>query len=227
MSDLRNTDAASRRLQRVTQEPQPRVTAARTVGWTLTGIGVFVASPFVVIPLMARMEEMTALPHVSSLAAWSLAWGALSAATIYVTTRAFFAEAVRVPAAAWLSLAGGVGLSAATTVALYYRVVAAFGYYDPDFAAMTSLLWIALLAVALGAFGVAIAPRGARVPAAVVVVAFAFVSLAIGISDATGAGDGIRPESWPLAVVMSLSMVYVAGVAVGALRAAAESPTVR
>jgi len=116
---------------------------------------------------------------------------------------------------ALLGIALGVGIE----VALHEWAERRYGYYDPELVSWTAALSALVVLTALGAFGVLIAARRAVVGALVALGIVAIGVLAVVASNVPGLGDGVAPESWPLAVLVGLSGAYaVAAAVVGARR---------
>lgn len=113
----------------------------------------------------------------------------------------------------------GVGLAVAVELMLHEWAQVHIGQYDWDYVGWTGGLSFLVVLSAVATFGVLVAPRGAVLPPllglglAALMVGFVF------IANVPGLGDGIEPESWPLAIGIGLSAAYVIGsVAVGVHR---------
>ncbi len=113
----------------------------------------------------------------------------------------------------------GVALAVAIELALHEWARVHIGQYDWDYLGSTAGLSFLVVLSAVATFGVLVAPRGAVLPPllglglAALMVGFVF------IANVPGLGDGIEPESWPLAIGIGLSAAYVIGsVAVGVHR---------
>lgn len=111
----------------------------------------------------------------------------------------------------------GVVLAIAVEMALHEWTGHRFGYYDWDFVRWTAGLSAMLVITAVATFGVLIAPVRAAASLAVQIPAALVVCLIVA-SNVPGLGDGIDPESWPLAILVGLSAAYAAAaIAIGLL----------
>ena len=188
---------------------QPRrATATQALLWTVVSAAVFVAAPFVLLPVLADAQNLLGVPHFLARAVWVLGWGLLAVLGVHAAGSAIFDSLFRARAVAWALAAAGIGLAALVQATVHVRSVLGFGYYDPEFSPTTSMLFAVVLALTVGAFGVLSAPREARMWPAIPALGMGVTALAIVAIDVPGARNGIRPESWPLAIVLGCLTVY-------------------
>ena len=120
----------------------------------------------------------------------------------------------------------GVGLAGALQFALHEWIRAKFGVYDSEYAGWTAALPAALIAVAVSAFAARTAPPWATLPPRVALGVSGIGVLAIAASNVAGLGNGIRPESWPLAILVGGSGFHVLAAAVAASKRQVALPIV-
>jgi hypothetical protein len=182
--------------------------------WTAISLVFFLAALFGSMVVNAAAQLAIDIPHLAQMAEWSLVWGGLSVAGVMVAGRLSFGSWLRVTAKGLTLAATGIGLSAVVHVVLQQWAVARFGYYDPEFVWWTGGLFAVLVGLATSTFGVFAAPPGAaRWPLAFVLTGAAAVAFIV-LGNLPGVGDGIEPESWPLAIWLSISGLYAAVVTI-------------
>lgn len=103
----------------------------------------------------------------------------------------------------------GVLMATAVEIALHEWAEARFGHYDLELVWWTAGLGAMLVVTAVATFGVLIAPTGAAVAPRIAQTVGAVLVCLIVLSNASGLLDGIEPASWPLAILVGLSGLYV------------------
>lgn len=177
----------------------------------------FVASSMAIFAVSWVMSAFVEVPHLVEMAEWSVLWGALSLSGVLVAGRLAFGRWLQVSAVAFLLAGTGIFLSAIVNVVLQQWAVARFGYFDPDFVWWTAGLFAVLVGLATATFGVLVAPPGAAGwPLAFVLLGAAGVAFIV-LGNVPGLGDGIEPESWPLAIWIGTSGLYAAAVTVASV----------
>jgi hypothetical protein len=78
----------------------------------------------------------------------------------------------------------------------------------------TAGLFAVLIGLATAAFGVVVAPRGTTGWPLAFVLLGATTTIFIVLGNVPGLGDGIEPESWPLAIWLGISGLYAAAVTI-------------
>lgn len=112
----------------------------------------------------------------------------------------------------------GVAVAIAVELALHAWATAHIGMYEFDHVMPTAILSFVTILVGLGAFAVLIAPPGAAlIPLLGSWVAAGAIVL-IAVSNVPGVTDGVEPESWPLAILIGVAMLYAIAVVVIAIR---------
>jgi len=185
------------------------VSPSRSLTWAALSFTGFVASLFAVLPFIAGMELVWNAPHLAQMGAWSLVWGVLSAVGVLIPARLSFGSWVRPRPLAIGMLAVGTGLSAIVNVVLQQWEISRFGITEPELVGLTAGLFAMLIGVAVAAFGAFLVPRQAiGWPVAAVVLGSVATALIVA-SNLPGLSDGISAESWPLAIWVGLSALYV------------------
>jgi hypothetical protein len=200
------------------------LTPGRGLAWAALSLALFVAAFLAVFPILAAMRVFGEVPHLAQMALWSLSWGILSVLGVLVAARVAFGAWLRPGPVALGVAAVGISLSAALHIVLQQWELARFGYPDPDYVGWTGLLFAVLVALAVAAFGAFLVPRrfiGWAVAA--VLLGFAGTALVVA-SNVPGLSDGVRPESWPLAVVIGLCGLYALVTAGLVIRRALDRP---
>ena len=173
------------------------------------------------LPVLGFLTGTLGLPHRSGLAAWPLVWGTLSIAACILAAELVFAMRPRITARALAVAAGGLGLAAATQLALFDWSVARYGRIDSELVGWTAWAFAVMVALATAAFGVLIAPgRAVAWPAGATLLA-SVATIAVGTSNVGGLTDGVGTSTWPLAAALGLDGLYalaVAGISIVALR---------
>jgi len=152
------------------------------------------------------------------LALWFAAWGVLSVAGVLAGGRLAFGRWLPVSAHTLAAPAAGVALAVALELTLSDWAVGRFGFYDSDTIGPTSGLPFLLVPIAVALFGVLIAPRGSAGPPMLVLLAGGGTALVVASGNLGGALAGIGADSWLLAAMVALSVAYVIGAVVLAVR---------
>jgi hypothetical protein len=92
------------------------------------------------------------------------------------------------------------------------------GYYDWDFIGWTAGLSFSVVLVAVAWFGVTVAPSSAQLPPRIGLGLGAVLVVLIVLSNVPALGDGIGPNSMPLAMLVGLSAGYAIAAIVISLR---------
>lgn len=135
--------------------------------------------------------------------------GSLSLAASIGIGRLIFGRRFRVAPLDFVVPAIGLALAIAIELALHGWAQARYSYYDWDFVRWTAGLSALVVVTAVATFGVLIAPSRSSIAPRTWQVVGASLVLLIVASNVPGLGDGIEPESWPLAVLIGLSALYV------------------
>ena len=114
--------------------------------------------------------------------------------------------------------AAGVTLAIGVELALHEWATLSFGYYDWDIIGLTAGLSFAVVLIAVAWFGALVAPPGADAPPRIGLGLSAIPVFLVVVSNVPGLGDGIGPNSWPLALLVGLAAIYAAGAVVISLR---------
>lgn len=143
---------------------------------------------------------------------------AIGATGAWVTARLFSDVAVKwtVRAAAWLLI--GVGVASAAAGALASWAVARFAYVDPDYVGVTLALPVTVMVVVVGSVVRSTTAGGIRRASTILVFLGAAACTGIAVLNLPGLRDGLRSESWGLAVAGGAALLYcvvAAGAAVG------------
>lgn len=142
------------------------------------------------------------------LAIWVAAWGFIATAGVAVLARWTLGLWPRASTEDRLLLMVGVGLTTVLQFLLHEWIRAKFGAYDTEYAGWTAALPAAVIAVAVSAFAARTAPPWAALPPRVALGMSAIGIMTIVASNVTGLGDGVRPESWPLAILVGTGGLY-------------------
>jgi hypothetical protein len=146
-----------------------------------------------------------------------LVWGLVVAAASTPIGRRLI-EHLRFGAIGWLVLLLGLALASLTTFLVDEFVRARFGYFDPDMTGFTLFAGPALVAIALSSWAALAVPSGLGLPLVAAAVA-AVGSLALALLPGVGGlGDGMDPESLPLAGVLLVDVVFAAAAVLLVLR---------
>jgi len=151
-----------------------------------------------------------------------LVWGLVVAgASIPIGRRLI--ENLRFGAAGGLVLLVGLALASITTFLVDEFVRARFGYFDPEMTGFSLFAGPALVAIGLASWAALAVPSGLGLPLVAEAVA-AVASLALALLPSVGGlGDGMDPESLPLAGVLLLDLVFAAAALLLVLRTALAS----
>lgn len=197
-----------------------------TAPWLWAGLSLvaWFVSLFVAVPLAAPVVGANPTETVR----WDLAVllginGLLSMAAAFVIGRRIFGRGLTARAVDFVLPLIGLALAIAVELTLHEWARVHFGYYDWDFVGWTAGLSFMVVLCSLATFGVLVAPRGAVAPPLMGVGLAAMLVCLIVVSNVPGLRDGIDPESWPLAVGVGLSAMYVIScVVVGVRKATAR-----
>jgi hypothetical protein len=171
-----------------------------------------VAALVAIFPIIAALQLLGAeIPHVVQMAIWSIAWGLLALIAVLLAGRLAFGRWLRVGPVSVVAAATGVALSAIVHATLEQWQIGRFGIIDPDMVGWTAGLFAVLIGQATAIFGSLVAPVGARALPVAAMLIGAVIGVGVVVSNATGLGDGMRPESWPLAISIGASAMYFVG----------------
>lgn len=192
--------------------PLPPWVAA--LAWGLLSFAGFVAAVSALVWPVGQLEQTVGLSHPLNLGVWAFAWVLASGLLALVAARLVFGEWLEVRPAAWLILLSGAVVSAATVTILADWTIAKFGINESELVGPMSLLFGIIAGVAVGGFGIQVAPRWAAWPPVLAVAGGAVIGLFIILSNGPGLADGLGRQSGPLAVVTVAAALYIAVVGV-------------
>jgi len=112
----------------------------------------------------------------------------------------------------------GIALAIGVELALHEWARLSIGYYESDYIGWTAGLSFSVVLVAVAWFGLSVAPPGATAPPRIGLGLSAILVALIVLSNVPGLGDGIGPNSLPLAILVGLSAVYAIGGVITSLR---------
>ena len=166
------------------------VTPQRGLAWASLSLVFFVAALFAALPLLAAVNLVWDAPHLAEMAIWSPIWGVLSILGVLLAAQLVLGAWLRPPPIAIAIAAVGLGLT------------------EPELVGPTAALFAVLTGLAVAAFGAFLAPRRLIAwPLAAVLLGCLGVAVIV-LSNLPGLGDGIAPESWPLAIWVGISGLY-------------------
>jgi len=184
------------------------VTPSRGLTWAALSFTLFAAALFAIFPISAVLNLFGEIAHPAMMVLWSVSWGILSVLGVLVAAQLAFGAWLRPSAVGMAIAATGIGLSAVLSVVLEQWATARYGYWDPDMIGWTAGLFALLIGLATAAFGALLVPRRLMGwPAAAVVIGVAAIAFVLA-SNVPGLADGIRADSWPLAIVIGLCGLY-------------------
>jgi hypothetical protein len=198
------------------------VTPGRGLTWAALSFTLFIAALLAIFPIRAAVSLFGEIPHSAFMALWSVSWGVLSALGVLIAAQLVFGGWLR-PRPLGVGIAGvGIGLSAVLNVVLQQWATARYGYWEPDFIGWTVGLFALLIGLSTAAFGAFLVPRR-HIGWPLVAVLLGFTAIAFVVaSNVPGLSNGIRPDSWPLAVVIGLCGLYALATAGLVLRRALD-----
>ena len=184
------------------------VTPGRGLTWAALSFTLFIAALLAIFPISAVLRLFGEVPHLTMMVVWSLSWGVLSALGVLVAAQLVFGAWLR-PRPLGVAVATvGIGLSAVVNVVLQLWATGRYGSWDPDSIGSTVGLFAVLIGLSTAAFGAFLVPRRhIGWPLAAVLLGFVATAIVVA-SNLPGLFDGIRPDSWPLAVVIGLCGLY-------------------
>ena len=185
------------------------ISPARGLIWAVLSFAIFVAALFATLPILAVVNWLGDLPHLAEMAAWSLVWGGLSLIGVVVAARLAFGAWLPVHPPGVMIAVVGVALSAVVHVVLQEWEIARFGVPEPEYVGWTAGLFAVLIGLAVAVLGVFLAPKPAiGWPVSAVLLGAAGVAVIL-VINIPGLADGIADDSWPLAIWVGLSGLYV------------------
>lgn len=191
----------------------PVTPGLRALAWGILSLSGFIASLLALVWLIGLMQ-LFGMPHVAALGVCAFAWVLGSGLLALAAARLAFGGWCEVRLGAWLVLLVGAFVSAGQIAVLADWTIARFGYSDPDFVGPTFLLFAVVAGVAVAAFGVQVAPRGAAWPPLLAALGGAALGAAIMLSNVPGLADGLGSDSVPLAGMMAAAAVYIGAVGI-------------
>jgi hypothetical protein len=144
--------------------------------------------------------------------------GTFGVGAVLVAGRVAFGAWLEVRARHLILPAAGVALAIGVELALHEWARLSIGYYDWDFIGWTAGLSFSVVLVAVAWFGVTVAPPFARLPPRIGLGLGAALVLLIVLSNLQGLGDGIGPNSVPLAMLVATAAGYAIAAIVISLR---------
>jgi hypothetical protein len=176
-------------------------------------IAAFFAAFGVAISIVSRAALPDAGPGSLrlDLAGFLLLLGAFGMGAVLVAGRVAFGSWLDARPRYLILPVTGIALAIGVELALHEWARLAIGYYDSDFIGWTAGLSFSVAVVAVAWFGLSVAPPGAAVPPRIGLGFGALLVVLIVLSNVPGLGDGIGPNSWPLAILVGLSAAYAIG----------------
>lgn len=190
----------------------PRGVAA--LAWGLLSFAGFVAAIYALVWPVGQLEQSVGLSHPLNLGVWAFAWVLVSGLLALVAARLVLGEWLEVRPAGWLILLTGAVVSAGTVTILADWTIAKFGINESELAGPMSLLFGVIAGVAVGGFGIQVAPRWAAWSPLLAVAGGAVIGIAIILSNVPGLADGLGRDSWPLAGATLAAALYIGAVGV-------------
>lgn len=192
----------------------------RAFMWTALSLVLFVGALIATQPIVAIVDRLTDVPHVTRAAARPLVWGGLSVTGVLFAARLAFGAWIPISRLALAIAATGIALSAIVDVVLHQWTITRFGSFASDFVGWTAGLFALLVGLAVASFGAMVAPRPViGWPLSAVLLGAVAVVFVVSL-NAAGLSDGIADESWGLAIWVGLSALYALGSAGFAIRRA-------
>jgi hypothetical protein len=184
------------------------VTPGRGLTWAALSFTLFIAALLAIFPILAALNLFGEVAHPAMMVLWSVSWGVLSALGVLVAAQLVFGAWLRPPPLGLGIAVVGIGLSAVLNVVLQQWATARYGYWDPDFIGWTAGLFALLIGLSTAAFSAFLVPkRLIGWPLTATALGFATIAFVVG-SNVPGLSNGIRPDSWPLAIVIGLCGLY-------------------
>ena len=206
------------------QTSAPSISNARPWVWAaLTVVGLvvaFLAAFGVAISVIARVVVPEAGPGGLrlDLAGLLLTAGAFGMGAVLIAGRAAFGTWLEARPRHLPVPAAGIALAIGVELALHEWARLSIGYYDWSFIGWTAGLSFAVVLVAVAWFAVTVAPPGATAPPRVGLGLSALIVVSIVLSNVPGLGDGIGPNSLPLAFLVGASALIAIVALVASLR---------
>lgn len=183
--------------------------------WALLSFAGWLAATGATLPVASAISP--ASPVRVDLAVWMVLTMVVSLAVVVVSARVVFGTWPRVGSLAVLVALVGVALAIAEELLLHDWAEARFGHYDAQLVWWTASLSGLMIATSIAAFGTLVAPRGARLAPMVCQAVGTLAIVLVLATNIDGLADGIRPESIPLAIAMSLCGVFAVAATAGAV----------
>jgi hypothetical protein len=187
------------------------------LAWGILSFLGFIATFSALVWPIGQLQQVGVLTHPSSLGVWAFTWVLASGLLALVAARLGFGQWLEVRPGAWLILLTGAVVSAATVTILADWTIAKFGMNESELVGPMSLLFGVIAGVAVAAFGVQVAPRGAAWSPLLAVAGGAVIGASIILSNIPGLADGLGRHSGPLAVVTVVAAAYIGGVGLASL----------
>lgn len=197
--------------------------------WSLLALGAVLVAAVAAFLVRRALDVLQFIPadwdsfalHVLNLCLFLAAWAALGGLAL-VALRAVLLGRRSVGAT---PLDGVLALVAGGLIAIALRfTLLAWGYGrfasqggDPELLGATVFLPELVVLVALASLAQRLGPSGAPVPRLLIIAAAAMVVL-VAASNLPGLGDGLAPDSGPLAIAVTLSTAYAAAAVALGLR---------
>jgi hypothetical protein len=202
----------------------PPIRAARAWLWAaLTIVGLMVAF-FAAFGIAAAAASAGLFPRPGDtdlrldLALLLLLMGVIGVIGVLPAARIGFGSRLVVRPRHLILPAVGIALAIGVELALHeWARLSSIGY-DWDFIGWTAGLSFAVVIVAVAWFGVTVAPLGATAPPRIGLGLSAMLVVFIVLSNVPGLGDGIGPNSWPLAILVGSSAAYAIGAVITSLQ---------
>ena len=188
----------------------PRVVSWIWVAGCVAWLALALILAFGVVSWLPRLLWPSFAPdHGMELAAFIATWGVLGMAGAAALARLLLGGVASLRRTGLVAAGAGLVIAAALQVVLHDWAVGKLGYYETDAIGPTVMLPLALAALTVAMFGVAVAPRAFDLAPRVAVVAGGVIVLAIVTLNVPGALDGIAARAIALAVVLASVPGYI------------------
>lgn len=203
-----HTNRLGERGIRVGRDPEPELTARWLAGGWAPWLWGAAASAWSLAALFVTLPVVGALPGPFQAGLQPLVWGAVATAGVLAAAQLLFG---RWPTISWwATIAAGAGLVVAGLEAGALRdwSIGRFGVFDADLVGPSAGLFALVVASAVAAFAVFVAPRRASLPPLLVAVGAALAAGVVVTTNVPGLDDGLAADSVPLALLVAASGGY-------------------
>ena len=158
--------------------------------------------------LYATLPVVSALPNLAQAGLQPLIWGAAATAGVLVIARLVFRGWPHVTRWPPLAALAGLVLAGFEAAALRDWSIARFGAFDAELVGPSAALFALVVASAVAAFAVFVAPRRASLPPLVVAVGVALAAGVVVATNVPGLDDGLGAGSVAVALLVAASGGY-------------------